>query len=90
MHISWFRPSKTPTKGPPREGENENCGGRREKKSEILGGPAEGCPAEGCPVQRVVQCRGLSSAEGCPVQRVVWRKIVHVFGTKTEQKQNEE
>ena len=29
-------------------------GGRREKKSEILGGPAEGCPAEGCP------------AEGCP------------------------
>ena len=42
--------SKTPTKfheRTPRERKkNENCGGRREKKSEILGGPAEGGPGE--------------------------------------------
>ena len=30
--------------------------GGGKKKSEILGGPAEGCPVEGCP------------AEGCPVE----------------------
>ena len=38
--------TKIQRKGPTREGEkNKNCGGR-EKKSEILGGPAEGGPAE--------------------------------------------
>ena len=55
LDISGFRPSKTPTKfneRTPRERKkNENCGGRREKKSEILGCPAEGCPAEGCPAE---------------------------------------
>ena len=36
------------TKRTKREGEkNENCGGRKGKKREILGGPAEGGPAEG-------------------------------------------
>ena len=46
VHISGFRPSKhhqNSTKGPPRERrKNKNCGGRGEKKREILGGPAEG------------------------------------------------
>ena len=89
MHISGFRPSKTPTKcneRTPREGKKkENCGGRREKKSEILGGPAERCPAEGCP------------AEGCPAEgchRRRGRKWGAGFGqfrysgTKTEIEQN--
>ena len=35
--------------------------GRGEKKSEILGGPAEGCPAEGCPAEGC-------PAEGCPAE----------------------
>ena len=38
--------STTPMQGTPRESrQNENCGGR-EKKSEILGGPAEGGPVK--------------------------------------------
>ena len=56
--------------------------GGREKKSEILGGPVEGCPVEGCPAE------GRSSGRvgfGFQVQFRFW-------GTKTEieQKQNEE
>ena len=39
----------------------ENCGGRREKKSEILGCLAEGCPVEGCPAEGC-------PAEGCPAE----------------------
>ena len=31
------------------------------KKSEILGGPVEGCPVEGCPVEGC-------PVEGCPVE----------------------
>ena len=65
VHISGFRPSKTPTKfheRTPRERKkNANCGGRSEKKSEILGGPAEGCPPEGCPAEGC-------PAEGCPAE----------------------
>ena len=53
VHISGSRPSKTPPKfneKTPREGRrNENCGGGRKKKSEILFGPAEGGPAESGP-----------------------------------------
>ena len=39
--------TKIPRKGPTREGEkNKNCGGRGKRKSEILGGPAEGGPGK--------------------------------------------
>ena len=42
--------------------------GGGKKKSEILGGPAEGCPAEGCPAEGFtaggVQRKG-PSAMGC-------------------------
>ena len=49
LRVPVFKNTKIHRKGPTREGEkNKNCGGR-EKKSEILGCPAEGCPAEGCP-----------------------------------------
>ena len=52
--------TKIQRKSPPERGEkNKNCGGRGKKKSEILGGPAEGCPAEGCPAEGC-------PAEGCP------------------------
>ena len=45
------------TRRPPeRERRMKIVAGRGKKKSEILGGPAEGCPAEGCP------------AEGCPAE----------------------
>ena len=71
VHISGYRPSKTPTKfneRTPRERKkNENCGGRREKKSEILGGPAEGCPAEGCPTEGC-QGEGGVQVRGGPVE----------------------
>ena len=56
--------SKTPQfheRTPRERRKNENCGGESEKKSEILGGPAEGCPAEGCPAEGCL-------AEGCPVE----------------------
>ena len=43
--------NKIQRKDPRERKKNENCGGRREKKSEILGGPAEGCPVEGCPAE---------------------------------------
>ena len=46
--ISGCRPSKkhhpNSREGPPREGEKNENYGERGKKSEILGGPAEGCP----------------------------------------------
>ena len=107
VHISGFRPSKTPTKvneRTPRERKkNENCGGRREKKSEILGGPAEGCPAEGCPAEGcpVEGCPAEGCpAEGCPTEGGspeggssgrVHQKWGAGFGvSETEQKQNEE
>ena len=51
------RTTKIPREDPQREREqkSENGSGRGKKKSEILGGPAEGCPAEvsemGCRVQ---------------------------------------
>ena len=76
--------------------------GGGKKKSEIFGGPAEGCPAEGCAAEGC-------PAEGCPAEggspeggssgRVhrQWegsgfRVQFRFFGTKTEteQKQNEE
>ena len=51
VHISGFRPSKTPpefNEKTPRETQKErNGGGKGKKKSEILGGPAEGGLAEG-------------------------------------------
>ena len=51
MHISGPRPSKRPPKfneKTPREGRKERIFRRkREKKSEILGGPGKGCPGEG-------------------------------------------
>ena len=55
VHISGPPALQTPPKfheRTPRERKKkENCGGRREKKREILGCPAEGCPAEGCPAE---------------------------------------
>ena len=68
--------------------------GGGEKKSEILGGPAECCPAEGCPVEGC-------PAEGCPAEGRssgrVHRKWGAGFGVSgsvqvfwAEQKQNEE
>ena len=51
VHISGFPAFKTPPKfneKTPRETQKErNGGGKGKKKSEILGGPAEGCPVEG-------------------------------------------
>ena len=67
--------------GPTRERKkNENCGGRREKKSEILGGPAEGCPAEGCPAEGC-PAEGCP-AEGCPAESLGFgvSGSVQVFG----------
>ena len=50
--------TKIQRKGPTREGEkNKNCGGRGKKKSEILGGPAEGVR------QRVVQTNNHTTIE---------------------------
>ena len=46
VHIWWsrrFKHHQNSTRRPPREGrKNQNCGGRVEKKREMLGGPAEG------------------------------------------------
>ena len=75
------------------EPKNENCGGRREKKkSEILGGPAEGYS------RRVVQRRGFTrrvqrkgpSEMGCRVRGFELNSGFWVTKTETEQKQNEE
>ena len=63
VHISGFRPSKTPTKfhvRTPRK-KNENCGGK--KKSEILGSPAEGCPVKG-PSEMGCRVRGFGFSSG--------------------------
>ena len=50
------------TKGPQeRERRMKIVAGGGKKKSEILGGPAEGCPAEGCPAEGC-------PAEGCPAE----------------------
>ena len=48
MRVTVFKnTTKIQRKRPTREGENnKNCGGKGKKKSEILGGPAEGGPAE--------------------------------------------
>ena len=107
VHISGFRPSKTPTKfneRTPRERKkNENCGGRREKKSEILGCLAEGCPAEGCPAEGCpggrLSSRGFSGGRGVhrrggPAEGSIgngqgsgFRVQFRFFGTKTETEQ---
>ena len=68
--------------------------GGGKKKSEILGGPAEGCPAEGCPVEGVHR-RGRGSSGRVHrkwVQGSRFRVQFRFLGTKTEteQKQNEE
>ena len=63
--------------------------GGGKKKSEILGGPAEGCPAEGCPAEGC-------PAEGCPaegsigngVQGSGFRVQFRFLETKTETEQN--
>ena len=73
--------------------------GGGKKKSEILGGLAEGCPAEGCPAEGC-PAKGFPAegfpAEGCPAEMGAG---FGVFGfssgflgtkTETEQKQNEE
>ena len=68
------------TEGPQeREEKNENCGGRGEKKSDILG------------VQRR-EGRGPAGGEGGEVQRrlKVQDSRQRFLGTKTEQKENEE
>ena len=72
VHISGFRSSKTPTKFNEKTQERERrmkivVGGGK-KKSEILGGPAEGCPVQGCPAE-VVQRRVVQ-------RRVVQRRVV--------------
>ena len=50
--LAFEKTTKIPRKDPPREGrKNENCGARGEKRSEILGGPAEGVPRREGPVE---------------------------------------
>ena len=66
--------------------------GGGQKKSEILGGPAEGCPAEGCPAEggghrREVQRK--PSEMGCRVRGFGFSS--DFWGRKQkEAKQNEE
>ena len=94
VHISGFRPSKTPTKFHERTArerkKNENCGGTGKKKSEILGGPAEGCPAEGCPAEGGFTGGGVPAegSIGNVVQGSGFRVQFRFSGTKTEQNKN--
>ena len=51
------------------------------KKSEILGGPAEGCPADGCPAE--------GGFTGNGVQGSWFRVQFRFFGAKTEIEQKQ-